>query len=235
MTPNIQIQRDNLNIGLYLARGRFGASLDDILQVALGYMPTSGHSRDSFEQRFRTAQAVGRDMFRERVPGYFTFNAMPFGGQYIYKATWYVWINPESNEPQTVPLPVDDLASMRRLRNRDLSTRRGTVRNVQAADNIVEQRRAIEHQDWTALQEIQARMIEDGSLGEILSGFYGLPYAEIQEVIEELPNRAMLFRFQKDAKDIQELNRRLRQSQASLGQHLMNWVMFTYRRTHRCP
>ena len=129
---------------------------------------------EHYERRFRNAQRVGRDAFRERTPGYFAFNAMPFGGRYIYKATWYVWRNPQSGQPQTVPLLAGDLASMRRIRNKDLDTRQATTRSVRTADNIQEQRRAIQRQDWPALQELQARMMEDGSLGEILSGFHGL-------------------------------------------------------------
>ena len=150
---------------------------------------------------------------------------MPFGGRYIYKATWYVWVNPQTGEPQTVPLLAGDLASMRRLRDKDLDTREATTRNIRTADNIHEQRRAVRDQDWPALRELQAGMIEDGSLGEILSGFHGLTYANIQDVIPELPNRQMRFRFQRDAKRITELSRRLRQAQKSLGDQLTHWVM----------
>ncbi len=225
MTPSIETQRDNLSIGLYLTHRRFGATLDEILQVALGYSPNGGHHPGVYEGRFRNAQRVGRDAFRRRIPGYFTFNAMPFGDRFIYKATWYVWKNPQSDQPQTVPLLAGDLASMRRFRSRDLSTREATTRSVRTADNIQEQRQAIQRQDWAALQEIQSRMIEDGSLGEILSGFYGLPYADIQNVIPDLPNQPMRFSFQRDAQRIQDLNRRLIQAQVSLGQQLTSWVM----------
>ena len=225
MPPSIETQRDNLTIGLYLAHGRFGATLDDILQVALGYSPNGGRPIEFYERRFRNAQRVGRDAFRERTPGYFAFNAMPFGGRYIYKATWYVWVNPQSSQPQTVPLPAGDLASMRRLRDKDLNTREGTTRSVRTADNIEEQRQAIHRQDWPAVQAIHAEMIDDGSLGEILSGFHGLPYADIQEIIPQLQNQPMMFQFQRDAQQIQQINRRLRQAQAALGQQLTNWVM----------
>ena len=180
---------------------------------------------EHYERRFRNAQRVGRDAFRRRTPGYFAFNAMPFGDRYIYKATWYVWRNPQSGQPQTVPLLAGDLASMRRIRNKDLDTRQATTRSVRTADNIQEQRRAIQRQDWPALQELQARMMEDGSLGEILSGFYGLQNADIEEVIPNLPNRPMRFQFQREAKQIQQLSRRLRQAQASLGNQLQSWVM----------
>ena len=178
-----------------------------------------------YERRFRNAQRVGRDAFRERTPGYFAFNAMPFGGRYIYKATWYVWRNPQSGQPQTVPLYAGGLVAMRRFRNKDLNTRQATTRSVRTADNIQEQRQAIQRRDWPALQEMQARMIEDESLGEILSGSHGLPYADIQEVIPDLPNWPLRFQFQRDAQRIQQLSRRLRQAQASLGNQLQSWVM----------
>ena len=96
LPPRKQTISDNLEIGLYLARGRFGATLDDILQVAIGYSPNGGFPIEHYAGRFRNAQLVGRDAFRQRTPGYFTFNAMPFGDRYIYKATWYVWRNPQT-------------------------------------------------------------------------------------------------------------------------------------------
>ena len=225
LAPSIQTQRDNLNIGLYLASGKFGATLDQTLQVALGYSPSGRTPVEIYERRFRDAQSAGREAYRERTPGYFTFNAMPFGGRYLYKATWYVWVNPQTGQAQTVPLITGDLASMRRLRDKDLNTRKGTVRSVRTAHNIDEQRKAVQRQDWGSLQSIQSRMIEDGSLGEILSGFHGLPYADIQNVIQQLPNRAMLFHFQREAKQIGQLSNRLRQAQASFGHQLMSWVM----------
>ena len=225
MTSSVDVIRDNLNVGLYLSHGRFGATLEDILQAALGFDPNRGQLREDFVRRFRSAQVVGRDAFKDRVPGYFTFNAMPFGGEYIYKATWYVWVNPQTSQPQTVPLLAGDLASMRRLRDRDLNTREGTTRNIRTAHNIEEERQAIQRQDWSSLREIQSRMTEDGSIGEILSGYHGLPYAEVQEIIPQLPNRAQLFHFQRQAQHIQQLSRRLEQEQAALNQQLTAWVM----------
>lgn len=225
MPPSVQTQRDNLEIGIYLYRGTYGNTLDNILQVALGYNPSSGRRVEVYERRFRTAQRAGREAFRRRTPGYFTFNAMPFGGQYIYKDTWYVRINAQTGQAQTVPLPVGDLASMQRLRARDRDTRKETSRSVDTAHNIEEQRQALKRQDWASLQEINGRMIEDESLGEILSGFHGLPYVDIQNVIDKLPSQHAIFRFQKDAKQIRQLDRRLRQAYMSLGRQLTNWVM----------
>ena len=223
--PSVQTQRDNLGIGLYLARGSFGAILDDILRVPLGYSPNNPRPEEHYVARFRNAQRAGRDALRRRTPGYFAFNAMPFGGGYIYKATWYVWRNPQSGQPQTVPLPAGDLASMRRLRYRDVTTRQATTRSVRTADNVEQQRQAIQRRDWVALQELQARASQDGSLGEILSGFHGIPYADIQDIIPDLPNRPMRFQFQRDAQRVQRLDRRLREAQAALGRQLTAWVM----------
>ncbi len=225
MPPNVQTQRDNLTIGLFLAHKKFGATLDEILQLCLGYSVNTGRPIEEYARRFRNAQRVGRNAFLRRTPGYFTFNAMPFGGRYIYKATWYIWINPQSHQSQTVPLPVGDLASMRRLRSQDLASREATTRSVQAADDIEEQRQAIQRQDWPKLQELQTRMIEGGSLGEILSGSYGLPYVDIQDIIGQLASRGVLFRFQKDAKHIRRLDKKLTQAYTSFGRQLTKWMM----------
>ena len=224
MPPTVQQQRDNLTIGLYLAYTG-GATLDYIFQAALGYIPNGPIQREYYDRRFREAQRVGRDAFKNRTPGYFTFNAMPFGNTYIYKVTWYVWINPDSRSAQTVPLPVADLASMRDLRDTDLDTRQSTTRSVRAAHDIEEQMRAIARRDWPALQVILARMAEDESLGEILSGWYGLPYADIQDIIPKLANERGMFSFQRDAARIKQHERRLRQAQAQLSSQLNSWVM----------
>ena len=228
MSPTIQQQRDNLTVGLYLANTGFGATLDQVLQAALGYNPNGPPPTnyvEPFERRFRAAQQVGRDAFSDRTAGYFTFNAMPFGNTYVYKATWYVWINPQTNRPQIVPMVSGDLTSMRSLRDRDLDTRQATNRSIRTAHNIEEQRRAVARNDWTAIQAIHSRMIDDGSLGEILSGYHGLPYADIQEIIPQLSNQRGMFEFQRAAYDVDNLQRRLRQRREVLGRQLTNWVM----------
>lgn len=229
--PIVPVQRDNLNIGIYLAGRAGGAQLDDVLQAALGYNPNGPYptnSREEYERRFRKAQSVGRDRFRNRTAGYFTFNAMPFGHIYVYKITWYVWINPQTNEPQTVPMETLDLARMRQTRERDFNTREGTLRSITAAHDIEEERKAIARQDYHALQAIQSRMIDDGSLGEIISGWHGLEYADIQEIIPQLPTSSSInvtFQFQRTAQKINRLNAQLRQERSHLSQQLLGWVM----------
>lgn len=229
--PLAQVQRDNLNIGIFLAGRPYGAPIDQILQAALGYDPSGTYPTNSFERYeygFRTAQRVGRDRYRARVPGYFTFNAMPFGRTYYYKVTWYTWLNPQSGNCQIVPMVSLDLGRMRRLRDRDLDTRRATTRSIRTAHDIEEERQTIARQDCQALQAIQARMVKDESLGEILSGWHGLPYADIEEIIAQLPayqQGNMRFSFQRAAANITRINRRLRQEQASLASQLSNWVI----------
>ena len=58
MTPDVRVIRDNLNVGLYLSHSRFGATLENILQTALGFDLGRGHLREDFVRRFRNAQAV---------------------------------------------------------------------------------------------------------------------------------------------------------------------------------
>ncbi|MFC1900160.1 hypothetical protein ACFLYN_01055 [Chloroflexota bacterium] len=230
-TPSTQAQRDNLNIGIYLAGRPYGAPLERILQAALGYDPNGSYptnSFESYEHRFRTAQRIGRDRYRERIEGYFTFNAMPFGQIYVYKVTWYTWCNPQTGNCQIVPMVSLDLGRMREFRDKDLQTRRATARSVRTAYNIEEERKAIERQDYQALQETQARMVEDESLGEILSGWHGLPYADIEEIIPQLPGYMQTnvrFNFQRAAGNIRRIHQRLRDEQANLASQLSNWVM----------
>jgi len=229
--PPTQVQRDNLTIGIFLAGRPYGAPLDDILQAALGFNPNGTYptnSLEKYEYRFRNAQKIGRDHYRTRTPGYFTFNAMPFGQIYVYKVTWYTWPNPQTSHCQIVPMTSLDLGRMRRTRDKDLETRKATIRSIRTAHDIEEERRAIDQQDYQALQRIQARMVEDESLGEILSGWHGLPYADIEEIIPQLPEYlqdGMRFSFQREARNIGRIHRRLRQEQARLASHLSNWVM----------
>jgi len=231
-TPPTPVQRDNLSIGIYLARQPNGAPLDQILKDALGYNPDGiypTNSRERYKAKFRAAQEVGRDRHKARVAGYFTFNAMLFGGKYVYKITWYTWLNPKTDICQTVPMINLDLGHMRSLRDKDLATRRATVRSIRAADDIEKERRAIAQRDYQALQNIQAMMVEDESLGEILSGWHGLPYADIEDIISQLPDYkkgSIRFNFQDAANNIRKLNQKLCKEQAKLGSQLSNWVIF---------
>ena len=227
-TPTVEEQRDNLSIGIYLSRSPLGVRLDQILEVVLGYdshNPT--HSHEHYELRFRRAQSVGRDKFRNRTSGYFTFNAVQFGRIYLYKTMWYVWMNPQTGSAQTVPLFAGDLIPMQRTRDKDLATREATARSIRSASNIEEQRQAIQRGDYGALRAIHERMTEDESLGEILTGQHGIPYADIQEILPQLSAQTfgnLTLSFQQTAHEMKQHERRLRQLQARVGRELMSWV-----------
>ncbi len=228
----IQQQRDNLTIGLDLANWDYAnlglPTLDVVLERSLGYNHNGGDSSsypEPFERRFRAAQRVGRDAYRARIPGYFTFNAMAFAGKFIYKATWYVWINPNTHRPQPVPLPSGDLSPMRLLRDRDLDTRQATNRSIRAAHNIHEQKQAIARQDTRSIEAIQSRMIEDGSANEIITGIHGIPYADIHEIIPQLADRPGWFHFQTVAKDVVELRKRLIERENYIADQVLKLAM----------
>ncbi|MXY60196.1 MAG: hypothetical protein F4Y96_07080 [Chloroflexi bacterium] len=227
-TPTIEEQKDNLNIGLYLARNPHGVELDQILEQGLGYNNTTpSHHYRTFVTRFDRAQAVGRDKFKERVPGYFTFNAMPFGGIYVYKTMWYVWVNPNTGNAQTVPLFAGDLVPMQRFNDKYMTTRSATTRKIHAASWEQERIQAIQRGDSSTLRAIHEKMMEDGSTSEILTGLYGIPYADFEEVLLQLPDRSFggkTLSFQQSAKAIKDLQKKLRQEQARVNEQLLNWV-----------
>jgi hypothetical protein len=230
-TPSIQTQRDNLTIGLFLCLKRpYGATLHDILTVCLGYNSEGTYPTNSlevYERRFREAQRIGRDRLRDRIPGYFTFNAMPFGTTYVYKATWYSWINDKTRSAQMVPVVTTDLKAMRVLRDKDLKTRQTTNRTVRAADNVHEQREALAQRDVDRLLGIEKIMLGDGSLGELVSGFHGLPYADLEILLPRLRRYnfgSIRLSFQNSAKEIVKLRRRLLQEEEKLGTQLIKWV-----------
>lgn len=231
-TPSIQTQRDNLNIGLFLARNPYGMQLDAIMQATLGYGPSGPppfNDYQRYERRFRKAQQVGRDNFQSRVPGYFTVNAMPFGDIWIYKAIWYVLRNAKSGDPQIVPILTSDLASMQRFNKKYMATREASARSIDTALNIGEQRKAIAKQDIQAIDAIESRMLGDGSFGEIISGLNGLPYVDIEQILPQLPGREfgpkMKLDFQQSAKRIKDLQRRLRKEEVKATRQLAKWVM----------
>lgn len=79
-TPSVEEQRDNLQIGIYLAANPYGVRVERVIEVALGYdVDAPAYPYEAYVRRFRRAQAIGRDKLKARAPGYFTFNAVPFG------------------------------------------------------------------------------------------------------------------------------------------------------------
>ena len=225
-TPAVQGQTDNLTIGIFLARRPYGAELDEILQE-IGWAPGARPDRAHFERRFRYAQAIGRDARRDRRAGYFTWNAQRFGRIFVYKVTWYVWRNPQSSIDQTVPMFSADLGGMREFRDKYLDTLTATTRGIRAGHDLQELRDADARGDTHDVQFIQQRMVHDGGLGEVLSGYHGLPYADIEEIISQLPSHALgsiSFNFQRSAKKIRRLQNELEKEQARISNQLSDWV-----------
>ena len=150
----------------------------------------------------------------------------PFGNIFVYKATWYVWRNPESNIDQTVPLFSIDLKRMREFRDKYLATMTSTTRGIRTAHDLQELRDAEERDDNQAIDAIQARMLEDGGLGEILSGYHGLLYADMAEILSQLPDPlgGHRFQFQKTARKILRLENEIQKEQARLSGQLSEWV-----------
>lgn len=225
--PSVQVQRDNIAVGLYLAGQPFGATLDDVLEQALGYDPASA-SRARYESRFRAAQAAGYEQYAARVPGYFTVSAQPFGAGYVYKAMWYTWLNPNTGQCAAVLVSDTDLEPMRRRRDRDLRTRKRNVRAIRAADNVQQQREAIGRGDVAAVEAIQSRMGEDETLGEILTNQLGLPYAEIGPVLEAIAAgnhyTPIGFSFVQSARRLRRLEDAAAREKQRVTRQLANWI-----------
>jgi hypothetical protein len=115
---------------------------------------------------------------------------------------------------------------MREFRDKYLATLTSTTRGIRTAHDLQELRDAEERDDNQAIDAIQARMLEDGGLGEILSGYHGLPYADMAEVLSELPDRlgGRRYQFQKTARKILHLESEIQKEQAKLSDQLSEWV-----------
>jgi len=229
---SVQEIRDNLTIGITLADGYpHGLELDQLLIVALGYTPSAswpigdrGHSIS----RLHTAQHIGERKYVLREPGYFTINAMPFGNIFIYKTVWYTWLNPAVGKTCTVPVCNTDLTPMRRWRDKYLETRTRSTRSVRAADNLIRQGKALNRGDKKEVHQIQHGMVEDGTLGEIVTGLLGVPYVEVPTMLNELskgnPYGSAKFNFSRQAQKIMDLEQRLADEQTKVVKSLTNLI-----------
>lgn len=229
---SVQEIRDNLTIGITLSDGyKYGLELDQLLIVALGYTPGAPWpigDREHYISRLRTAQHIGERKYALREAGYFTINAMPFGNLFIYKAVWYTWLNPAVGKTCTVPVCFTDLTPMRRWRDRYLETRTRSTRSVRAADNLIRQEKALTKGDRKEVKQIQHGMVEDGTLGEIVTGLLGVPYVEVPNMLNELskgnPYGSANFNFSRQAQKIMDLEQRLADEQAKVVQSLSNLI-----------
>jgi len=229
---SIEEIRNNLNIGLTLAvQYPYGLVLDDLLIQTLGYTPGGSWplgDRDYYIAKLRNAQKIGLRNYARRQPGYFTINAQPFGNIFVYKAVWYTWLNPATGTTCTVLVCNTDLVPMRRWRDGYLETRVGTTRSVRAADNIVRQDRAIMRQDMQEVTNLQAGMVQDGTLSEVVTGLLGVPYVELSDMLSLLsegsPYGSAQFNFTRQAQRIRQLENRLAHEQAAIVRSLSNLI-----------
>lgn len=225
-------QRDNLNIGLTLAEHyHHGCVLDDLLIEAIGYTPGDPWPTGDREyniSRLRQAQSLGLRKYALRQPGYFTIHAQPFGNIFVYKAVWYTWLNPATGSTCTVLVCNTDLVPMRRRRDRDLATRTRNTRAVRAADNTVRQDRALVRGNTQGVRNIQAGMVQDGTLVEVITGLLGIPYIEVPELLDVLsqgnPYGAVQYEFTRKAQQARELERRLTDLQAAIVNSLSRYI-----------
>ena len=224
--------RNNLNIGLTLAvQYPYGLVLDDLLIQALGYTPGGSWplgDRDYYIAKLRNAQNIGLRNYALRQPGYFTINAQPFGNIFVYKAVWYTWLNPATGRACTVLVCNTDLVPMRRWRDRYLETRIGTTRSVRAADNLDRQDRALARQDMQQVRNIQAGMVQDGTLSEVVTGLLGVPYVDVADMLSLLsqgnPYGSAQFNYTRQAQRIRELENRLAHEQVAIVRSLSNLI-----------
>ncbi len=224
--------RQNISIGLYLGAQPYGALMDDVLVNALGFDPNGQYpqnNRERYIARLRNAQQLGEEKYAARIPGYFTIRAQPFGNTWVYRALWYVWTNPSSSVNQAVLVADTDFRSMRRNRDKDLATRKRTVRGVRTADNVYQQRRAIANGNANDVYAIQAQMVTDGTLGELLTNQLGLLYAEMAPVLDQIaqgnPFGSIQFNFTQTAKKMRKLEAELQKQQSKVLQQLSTWII----------
>lgn len=224
--------RDNLTIGLTLAEQYpYGLPLEPLLVLALGYTPGGPWpigNRGGYISRLHQAQSLGLDKYARREPGYFTINAQPFGNIFIYKAVWYTWPNPTTGKASVVLVCSTDLVTMRRWREQYLETRTRSTRSVGAADNLVRQDKALARSDNQEVQRIQAGMVRDGTLGEIVTGLLGMPYVDVPTTLDLLsqgnPYGSAQYHFTKQAQRIRQLERRLADEQSSIVRQLSKFI-----------
>jgi len=229
---SVQEIRDNLTIGLTLAEQYpYGLPLEPLLVLALGYTPGGAWPIGDIDyhiSRLREAQRIGERKYTLREPGYFTINAQPFGNIFVYKAVWYTWLNPDTGTVSIVLVCSTDLVPMRKWRDQYLETRTRSTRSVRAADNLVRQDKALAKGDTQDVQRIQAGMVTDGTLGEIVTGLLGVPYEDVPTILNLLsqgnPYGSAQYHFTKQAQRIRQLERRLADEQADVVRQLSKHI-----------
>ncbi len=211
----VSIWRDNLNIGIYLTEYGFQPKTNVLEQI--GYVQEGSGIEDNlnhYHGRLRKAIERGAQNYTERNPGWFYVSAFPFNGQFLYRTTWYV-----CEHGQCLPLAVDPYArNVKEWRVKDTSTRIARTRAAVAVEALDRMRRAVLDEDLDAYNAIMKELADDetyGPLMEIVSGHYGLEYADAGQFIELLldqpafsPERIGLGRALKDIRKAKQIRDR---------------------------
>jgi len=146
----------------------------------------------------------------------------------VYKAVWYTWPNPATGRTCTVLVCQTDLVPMRRWRDKYLETRTGTTRSLRAADNLIRQDRALAGQNMQQVRDIQAGMVQDGTLSEVVTGLLGVPHVDVAGMLalvsQGSPYGSAQFNFTRQAQKIRELEHRLAHEQAAIVRSLSGLI-----------
>jgi hypothetical protein len=175
-----------LNIGINLTEYE-AQERNNVLQY-IGYSPGAAGrdgDYDHFHGRFRKAIDTGAQKYTDREPGWFYIAAFPFGNTSLYRATWYV-----NRYGQCVPLCIDQFtARLKERRVKDTNTRIARTRAAVALDALRKLRIAMQSGDLEEYRGIIEELSKDETYGpimEIVTGNYGVEYAEMMPFIELL-------------------------------------------------
>ncbi|MBW2167932.1 MAG: hypothetical protein JRG69_01520 [Deltaproteobacteria bacterium] len=169
---------------------------------------------DHYHGRLRKAIDKGAKYYTEREPGWFFIAAFPFNNNFLYRTTWFV-----NRYGQCLPLAVDPFVrKIKNWREKDTNTRIARTRAFVAADALHRIRRAMVNGDIDEYNAVIKELTQDeiyGPIMEIVTGHYGVEYANMIPLIElllqqpgSLPQTALLGRALKDIKKSVKLRKR---------------------------
>lgn len=225
----VEIHRDNLNIGIYLTQ--YDAQLKDSILRYMGYTPGAMGRigiYDHYHDRFRKAIDTGAQRYTERDPDWFFISAIPFGNEFLYRTVWYV-----APHGTCIPLFFDQFVTrVMDRRRRDTNTRIARTRGLVAADALRRIRIAMRNGDAEEYRAVISELVSDeiyGPIMEIVTGHYGVEYAEMIPLIELLlqyPETTLQrFGLSRALRDIRKAKRIREQGINNLATTLTNIVM----------
>jgi hypothetical protein len=221
--------RDNLNIGIYLTQ--YGAQPKENILQYMGYTPDAPNGTDDYDgyyRRFRAAIDMGAEGYTKRESGWFYIMAFPFDTQFLYRAVWYI-----DRRRVCVPLATDLLVGrIKEWRTKDTNTRIARTRASVAADALSKIRRAMRNGDIAEYNEVMRELGNDETYGpimEIVTGHYGVEYAELGQFISlllEYPGDAAQRLGLKNAlQDIRKAKKLQKKSIENIARSLSSLVM----------